>query len=134
MAAMGDFESSDVFDWTYSLDGGAEMALFTSSVDENSSQTYTLEGGLMVTLNDPLLMNGMLLSNEFLTVTADIAGQGSELALFLRANTNGGEEAYVFDNIVITAAVDAVPEPASVLLLGVAGAALIGRRRNRRAA
>ena len=45
MGAMGDFESDDFFEWTYSIDGGPTMVAFASSVDEAGSQTYTLEGG-----------------------------------------------------------------------------------------
>ena len=45
MGAMGDFESSDTFEWTYSIDGGPTLTAFASTVDEADSFTYTLEGG-----------------------------------------------------------------------------------------
>lgn len=123
MGAMGDFESSDIFDWTYSIDGGAEMALFTSSVDEDGSADYTMDDGMVYTLDDPLLMNGTLVDNDLSTFSAPVTGTGSTLTLYLRGYTNGGSEAYAFDNIVVTG----IPAPGSLALLGLGG--LIARRR-----
>ena len=101
MGAMGDFESSDTFEWIYSIDGGPETTAFASTVDEAGSQTYTLAGGLVRTLNDPMLMNGELLNNELATFVTAIAGTGTQLTLQLIATTNGGSEAFVFQNIKI---------------------------------
>lgn len=101
MGAMGDFESSDVFNFFYQLDGGPEQALFISSVDESGSYTYTMEGGAMITLNDPAFMNGVLLTNNLSTFTQPIAGTGSTLTIIFRGNMNGGGEGFAFDNIVI---------------------------------
>ena len=68
MGAMGDFEASattgDFFNWSYSIDGGPAQTVFQSSVDEAASQTYTMEGGADVTLDDPMLVNGVLLNND----------------------------------------------------------------------
>ena len=102
MGAMGDFESSDTFAWTYSIDGSATMTAFASTVDESGSQTYTLAGGNSFTLNDPMLMNGELLNNELATFVTAIAGTGAQLTLQLIATTNGGTEAFVFQNIRIS--------------------------------
>ncbi len=60
MGAMGDFESSDSFEWTYSIDGSPELTAFSSTVDEAGSFTYTLEDGDMFTLNDPMLVQGTI--------------------------------------------------------------------------
>lgn len=111
MGAMGDFEATGVnrdrFDWTYSLDGGDFLPLFTSSVDEAASATYTLADGDMFNLDDPLSMTptggvAMQLSNILQTLTAPIAGLGDSLTLRLIAKTDGTSEAYAFDNITVT--------------------------------
>jgi hypothetical protein len=101
MGAMGDFESSDVFEWTYSIDGGATATAFVNSVDEAGSHTYTLEGGASFTLNDPMLMQGTILTNDLQNFVAPIAGTGSQLTLTLTASTDGGSEAFAFQNIII---------------------------------
>ena len=106
MAAMGDFESSDVFDWTYSIDGSQPLPLFTSSVDEAGSATYTLADGDQVNLNDPLVMADLAggeteLSNVFQTLSSAIPGMGDALTIELTAGTDGGSEAFAFDNIII---------------------------------
>ena len=67
MGAMGDFESSDFFEWTYSIDGGPSTTAFASTVDEAGSYTYTLEGGASFTLNDPMLIQGEILTNNLAT-------------------------------------------------------------------
>ena len=111
MGAMGDFEATgtnrDRFDWTYSLDGGDFLPLFTSSVDEATSATYTLADGDMFNVDDPLSMTptgdaALQLSNVLQTLTAPIAGLGEQLILRLIAKTDGTSEAYVFDNITVT--------------------------------
>ena len=101
MGAMGDFESSDTFIWEYSIDGGATQIAFANTVDEAGSHTYTLEGGASFTLNDPMLVDGTVLTNDLQTFTTALSGTGSELTLTLTANTDGGSEAFVFQNIVL---------------------------------
>ena len=101
MGAMGDFESSDTFVWSYSIDGGPSMTAFESGVDESSSFTYTLAGGATRTLNDPMTMQGVILSNVLATFSTPLIGTGTELVLTLTASTNGGDEAFAFQNIVI---------------------------------
>lgn len=115
MAAMGDFEAgADLFDWTYQIDGGAVQPLFISSVDEAISTSYTMEGGLVVALDDPLLVNGTLLNDVFQTLTAAIAGSGSTLTLNFTANTDGGTEAYAARNILVLG--DSVTGPADPVI------------------
>jgi hypothetical protein len=80
MGAMGDFEAAnDFFNWSYSIDGGPAQTAFQSSVDEAGTQDYTMEGGLIVTLSDPMLVNGVLLNNNLQTQTAALAGSGNQL-------------------------------------------------------
>ena len=112
MGAMGDFESSDSFTWTYSIDGGPTMTAFANGVDEAGAHTYTLEGGASFTLNDPMTMQGTVLTNVLTTFTTSLSGSGSELQLTLTADTNGGSEAFVFQNIVIAEGM--APEPPQI--------------------
>lgn len=119
MGAMGDFEATGVnrdrFDWTYSLDGGDLLPLFTSSVDEDASAVYTLADGDTFNLQDPLSMtptggDPVQLSNVLHSLTAPIAGLGELLTLRLVAKTDGTSEAYAFDNINVTGLVASFAE------------------------
>ena len=111
MGAMGDFEANDVFTWTYSFDGGAAETAFASTVDEDGAHTYTLEGGASFTLSDPMLVNGTVLSNELATFTAGLNGSGSELTITLTASTDGGSEAFAFQNLVLAVGSEPPPPP-----------------------
>lgn len=107
-AAMGDFESSnDIFNFKYSIDGNPEQPLFTSSVDEVGMATYTLADGNMFTLDDPLTMENnagqiIQLSNVFQTLTSALPADGEVLTISLLAQTDGGSEAFAFDNIEVS--------------------------------
>ncbi len=105
LAAMGDFEAAgttpDEYDFSVSIDGGTPQVVFSLRADEALEQTYTLAGGAMFTLPDPLVVyNSTILSNIFQTLTASIAGTGSVLTLTLTC-TNDSDEGVVFDNIMI---------------------------------
>jgi Endonuclease/Exonuclease/phosphatase family len=109
MGAMGDFEAgADTFDWTYSIDGGPALPLFTSSVDEATDATYTLAIGSMFTLDDPLSMTNTSsetteLSNILQTITSQLTGTGSTLTIQLvAANDAESQEGYAFDNIIVS--------------------------------
>jgi hypothetical protein len=132
MGAMGDFETVDVFNWTFSIDGSSFQPLFTSTVDESASLTYTLASGSQFTLDDPLSMNGVVLNNNLATITAPVNGVGNQLTLRLAGQTDGNE-AYAFDNIIVrgfAAGGAAAPEPGTLALLGVGTVfALVTRRR-----
>ena len=101
MGAMGDFESTDSFDFQYSIDGGPSAPAFSIATDQTISQTYTLEGGLVVTLNDPLVADGTVLSNDLQTISTPLSGTGNELTLTLTVVANGGSEGFAFQNVVI---------------------------------
>jgi hypothetical protein len=103
MGAMGDFESSDVFDIAYAIDGGAAQTLFSVRADEAASQTYTLAGGAVITLDDPFVeqTTGTVLSNVLQTFSADLAGAGSTLTLTAVGSGDGGSEAIAVQNIVV---------------------------------
>ena len=114
MGAMGDFESSDFFEWTYSVDGGPTLTAFSSTVDEAGSHTYTLEGGASFTLNDPMLVQGTVLTNDLATFSASLFGEGAELTVTLTVQTDGGSEAMAFQNLIVT---DGNTEPPPALEL-----------------
>ncbi len=126
LGAMGDFESSDLYNISVQVDGGPIVPVFTGSVDEDGSQDYTLADGDTFTLDDPFLINGTALSNVYTTFSAPVAGTGSTLSVILDATLNGGSEAIALDNLVIEGV---VPEPATAGLLGLAGLAVLRRRR-----
>ena len=105
MGAMGDFEAADSFVWTYSIDGGSVETAFTSSVDEDGSNDYTMANGTTVTtMDDPLSMNGTMLTNvlQTLTVPLTVPASPSTLTLTLTTTTDGGSEGFAFQDIVIT--------------------------------
>lgn len=128
-SAMGDFEAStDVFTVAMSIDGGAFSDIFTATVDETASKDYTMELGGIITLDDPLSINGTEIGDEFTTLSAAVSGSGTDLALRVTAVINGSEP-IGFDNIIVNG-ITAIPEPsaASFLCLG----SLIGLVRRRR--
>ena len=123
-AAMGDFEAGqDFFDFTWSIDGSAPAPLFTGSIDEAGSQSYTLAGGGIFSVDDPALINGTVLNNTFQTIAANISGTGSVLTIAFTGGGDGGTEAFAFRNLTV------VPAPASVALLGLGGLVATRRRR-----
>ncbi|MDH3730355.1 MAG: endonuclease/exonuclease/phosphatase family protein [Acidimicrobiia bacterium] len=103
MGAMGDFESSDFFEWTYQFDSGSVETAFASSVDEAGSLAYTLAGGHVETLNDPMLANGVLLNNVLTPQTKFLPGSSgaSTLTITLTALFDGGSEAVAFQNLIV---------------------------------
>lgn len=128
MGAMGDFESTDFFTWDYSIDGGVLLNAFASAVDETGSFVYTMDGGANVALDDPMLIQGMILTNTLATFTSPITGTGSQLALTLTAMMDGGGEAVAFQNLIIESV--SVPEPSTLALFAIALAGFgVARRR-----
>jgi hypothetical protein len=107
MGAMGDFEAADLFNWTYHFDGGPNLPLFTSSVNEAGSQTYIMADGDSISLDDPLEMlttDGQVvtLTNILQTLTSPLSGLGNTLTIQLMAKTDGGDEGYAFDNLIVS--------------------------------
>jgi hypothetical protein len=107
MGAMGNFEPSDVFNWTFSIDGAPFVPLFTSIVHDGVTANYTLADGDTFEVIDPVAMtiaggDAVQLSNVLQTLTASILGTGDVLTLQFAGNTNGDDEAYAFDNIIVT--------------------------------
>ncbi len=141
LAAMGNFEADDVFDWSYQLDGGAAQSLLTAVADEDGSLTYTMADGTTRDLDDPLTVDGVTLFNGFQTFSTPIPA-GLQLTLVLAALADGGSESYAVRNIRISADTDDPPpggggEPiptisgtgiAIMALLLMAGAVFLFRR------
>ena len=121
--AMGDFEAADSFVFDYAFDAGPFQSLFTSSVDEAGSQNYVMDSGAPVTLDDPVLMNGVALSDSATNLIAALSGSGSTLTIRFTATADGGGEAFGFDNLAV------VPTPGAMALFGLAG--VVGARRRR---
>jgi len=95
------------FEWTYQIDGGSVQTAFAGTVDEDGSHTYTLEGDASFTLNDPMQLDSVTLTNDLQTFVAPLDGSGDELLLTLTAMTNGSSEAFVFQDVVINQQIDA---------------------------
>ncbi|REL35114.1 hypothetical protein [Thalassotalea euphylliae] len=126
IAAMGDFEPSDIFSIEYQLDGGAWQLMLSGTADNAGQQTYQLENGNTTTLDDPMAVSGVNLTNSFTSFSQMIVNTGSTLGIRISANTNGGTEAIAFRNITVngtalSASPVEVPEPsylaAGILLL-----------------
>ena len=108
MAAMGNFnEDDDQWTWSYSVDGGANEAVFQSSVVESTSagarptNTYQMDDDDIVVLIDPMAFNGVVLDDNFRTLQAPLAGvHGYTLTLTL-SGAMDGESAVAFRNIQI---------------------------------
>lgn len=123
-AAMGDFESTDVFSVTIEVDSSV-VATFTSSVDEDATATYFMASGTQVDLDDPLSLNGVELGKNFTTFSTGNLGTGSQVVVTLDVTTDGGSEAFALDNI----SVGVIPEPSSLALLALGGLLIARRRR-----
>ena len=101
LGAMGDFEADDAFAFEVSIDGGPAATLFEAVADEDGALTYILAGGAEIALDDPLTVDGIALSNELTQFARAIEGTGSQLTLTFRGATDGGSEAFAFQNIVV---------------------------------
>lgn len=145
LAAMGDFESFDLFDFAVSLDGGPAVSVLTPSFYDtndiegtdpeeptgNPDYTYTLASGTEVTLADPLSLDGTaanIIDNEFDTMFSAVIGSAtSTVELIVTAETDGGSEAFAFRDVTLTAT--AIPEPTAIAGLLAGGGMLLLRRR-----
>ncbi|MGB1128758.1 MAG: PEP-CTERM sorting domain-containing protein [Haloferula sp.] len=124
IGAMGDFESTDTIAITVSADG-SEVGSFTSSVNNSASKTYTLASGSTNTLDDPMSMNGVELSNVFTTFSTS-SFDADSVVVTLMVDTDAGTEATVLRNFEI----NTVPEP-GITFLGALGLVVILWRRRR---
>ncbi|WP_432798030.1 PEP-CTERM sorting domain-containing protein [Poriferisphaera sp. WC338] len=128
MGAMGDFEAGDIFKWDYQFDQEPAQRLFDITTNTAISHTYILEDNTSVSLVDPLVIGTQVIDNQIKTFSTEISpvSTASSLTITLTTDTNGALEAFAFDNIVVESV--HMPEPASLILLGLGGIALISRR------
>lgn len=127
VGAMGDFEAgSDAFTFSVSIDGGPLATVFDFQANEAGTKTYrAMDSGGVFTYDDPLVEAGtgqaLDKSNPATgaldTFSAGLTGTGSSLTLRLDASSDGGSEAFAFDNILITGTVTGVPAPSTLALL-----------------
>lgn len=102
MAAMGDFEANNnSYLFETSIDGSPFASAFSISIDEDGSQTYIMEDGSQQTLDDPVVVDGTMLDNNFQTFTVPILGAGSELTLRFTSIAEGSFETFAFRNILV---------------------------------
>ncbi len=128
MAAMGDFEASDMLSFTGQIDDGSEFDLFTFAVDEEGEMEYFMDNGVSVILNDPMMVDGMNLSNSFTPYATTFAGMGSTLTVSLSAALDGGSEGFAMRNLTVAA----VPEPSTyAAILGLLALGFVVYRRRR---
>ncbi len=147
--AMGDFEGpeaasmfgavEDFYRFEILIDGVLFGTIFEARANEDLAQTYrAFDNGAIFTLDDPLVD---IVSGTVLNKADAVSGAmdtfsvllpfltGSELTLRFTAETDGGSEAFAFDNVVLYT----IPEPTSVALagIGLAGIGLVALRRRR---
>ena len=126
LAAMGDFESSDLLSLELLVDSQPWSQLLNFEVDEDASQTYEMSSGQQVVLNDPLGLEGQFLSNRFTTFSWQIP-DAETLSVRLAARADGGSEGVMLQNMAITGSRYQVPEPSSSWLMMI-GALILLRR------
>lgn len=128
---------------------------FPSNVPSNDTYGANFNDGNPIVLSRLIATNGLgfaqiagvtLASNTAATVpggesslwtlvyetgdTPDNLGSALAIQLFVQSNTAGGQQTALFDNVSLD--VTAVPEPSTLALLGVGGAALVAFRRFRK--
>ncbi len=129
LAAMGNFETgggdvvSDSFVWSWQVDGGPVTSVFGSSVNEDGSQTYTMADGTTRVEDDPLVVEGVTMSNAFTTFSTPIT-TGSQLTVMLTVTADATSESYAARNILITA--DPPPPGPEVVVQSVAATVASG--------
>ncbi|MEN0111292.1 MAG: hypothetical protein AAF805_11275, partial [Planctomycetota bacterium] len=94
---VGEFTFSGVIDPEVPGQSPEELLLTQPEV------VYTMDSGALVAWNDPLLMNGVLIKEDFTTVSAPVTGQGSSLYVRFSANADNANEVLAFRNLTVTA-------------------------------
>lgn len=122
-AAMGDFVTSGSWAFEYSIDGAPFAPLYTLTGDGSRTQTYTLEDGSVIDIDDPMTVDGVSLDNNFQTFTSGALGSGNELTLKFSTTYEWSYDPFAFRNVVV------VPEPVTLTMAAPVGLFILGRRR-----
>lgn len=119
--SLQSWDSSDLLHVDYSIDGGAFVAMLWIRAAGATNAAPRID------TNFNGVGEGTEITSAFQQFTRPIVGTGSTLTLRVRIASNGSQEDIAFDNFQVTG--DLIPEPASASLLGLAGLALLRRRR-----
>ena len=65
------------------------------------SQTYFMDRGTQVVLDDPLSVNGVVLNRDFQTISAVIPGGGGQIRIRFTATNDGPSEAFAWRNLYV---------------------------------
>jgi predicted extracellular nuclease len=111
IGAMGDFEAADSFEFSYSIDGAPATPLWSLTVDESASRSYTMAGSSVFLVDDPLNLGPNPLDNVLTTFTSALPATGSTLAVSITAVADGGSEAVAFQNLIVSGEAGGPPPP-----------------------
>lgn len=105
--------TNTAIEWTFSITGDL-------GYDESASTTTSyIQGGSFATTSDSIDLSGW----------ADlVAGEAYTLSIRSRGTTGGDSTYSALDDITLTGTITAIPEPASIALLGIGGVLIAGRR------
>lgn len=115
------WDSTEFLHVDYSIDGGAFAAMFWIQAASATNAAPRVDADFNG------VGEGTEITSAFQQFTRPIVGTGTSLTLRVRISSNGSQEDIAFDNFQVTG--DLIPEPASAGLLGLAGLALLRRRR-----
>ena len=107
LAAMGDFEDADSFFWTYQVDAGPVVQVFTAAANVDGSLEYTMADGTTRLVAPPRVGGGGAPWHRLTPMTPPHTN-GAQLTVVFTGLTDGGSEGYAVRNLKVTAA----PPPA----------------------
>lgn len=115
-AGTEDWDASDGFLVEAEIDGTGRFNVF--SIQNDGS---TFNSAPFVDTNFDGIGDGVEITDNFTRFTTNIGGTGSFLDLYITITLDAGDEDIAFDNITIRGDLAAVPEPGSLLMLGLVG-------------
>ena len=106
-------ENDDIVSFEYQIDDGGYLSIF----DVLPSGTG---------FNSAPEVDGTEVTSTFAEFSSGIAGTGSTLDIRITWDLDSGDEDLAIDDLVVSGV---IPEPASLVLLGLGGLSLLGRKR-----